>query len=340
MVAATLRDRRGDAKSRAKRPRDRARPRVSRPAGAAHSKLKAAQGVRLGASAALAIAALVAALILAATLATDGRGAGLVAFAEKTAQRVEDIAWASQGLTAQDFAALGFRVAEVHLQGASPASQKEIFRVAAVPQGAPILSLNLAAIRARVEQVVWVEHARVIRLLPDTIVIAVEERPLMAVWQHQGRLDAVVADGRVDPAVDPRRLSSLPRIIGPGANTEAARLLPLLSKRPALVARLRGIRRVDQRRWDLLLKDGGTILLPASGEAEAFDALDRLDRTSRILGLGLARIDLRNPRFVVVRPANAANMATGATGGAVAPAPRTETAPPTAAPPVGTEARD
>ena len=331
MVAATLRDRRADAKSRARGAGDRARPRVSRSAGPATSKLKAAQGVRLGAAAAVAVAALLAALILAATLATGGRGGQLVDGTGRLAAETIKLAGMGQGLVAERFAGLGLRLSEVHLQGASPASQKEILRAAAVTPGVPILGLDLNAIRTRVEQVAWVDHARVIRLLPDTLVIAVQERPLMAIWQHQGRVDVVAADGRVDPTVDPRRFPTLPRIIGPGANTEAAALLPTLAKRPRLLARVRAVRRVDQRRWDLLLKDGGTILLPASEEAAALDRLDRLDRGSHILDLRLARIDLRNPGFIVARPAASA---------AGEPALKAAGAPPAAASPAATGSRD
>jgi cell division protein FtsQ len=329
MVAATLR--RADAKSRARGAGDRARPRVSRSAAPATSKLKAAQGVRLGASAAVAVTALLAALILAATLATGGRGGQLAGGTERLADETVKLAGMGQGLVAERFAGLGLRLSEVHLQGASPASQKEILRAAAVTPDVPILGLDLNAIRMRVEQVAWVDHARVIRLLPDTLVIAVQERPLMAIWQHQGRVDVVAADGRVDPTVDPRRFPSLPRIIGPGANSEAAALLPALAKRPRLMARVRAVRRVDQRRWDLLLKDGGTILLPASEESSAFDRLDRLDRGSHILDLGLARIDLRNPGFVVARPV---------ASGANEPTLKVTGAPPAAASPAATGSRD
>jgi cell division protein FtsQ len=302
MVAATLRRRRADANSRTKGSADRARLRVSRTGAAATSKLKAAQGVRLGASAAVMAAALLAALILAAALATGGRGALLVDGAERLAADAIDFADAGEGLIAGRFAGLGFRLAEVHLQGASPASQKEILEAAAVTPGVPILGLDLNAIRARVERVAWVDHARVIRLLPDTLVIAVQQRPLMAVWQHGGRFDVVAADGRIDPTVDPRHFAALPRIIGPGANLEAVKLLPTLAQRPVLMSRIKAIRRVDERRWDLLMTGGGTVLLPDTDEAAALDRLVRLDRAAHILDLGLARIDLRNPRFVVVRP--------------------------------------
>ena len=60
--------------------------------------------------------------------------------------------------------------------------------------------------------------------------------------------------------------------------------------------------RVDDRRWDLRMKDGSLIQLPAQGEEQALMALEHLDERLRILDLGFERIDLRNPDLVAVRP--------------------------------------
>jgi cell division protein FtsQ len=60
--------------------------------------------------------------------------------------------------------------------------------------------------------------------------------------------------------------------------------------------------RVDDRRWDIRLNDGGLIQLPASHEDSALIQLDQLDQKARILELGFARIDLRDPEMVAVRP--------------------------------------
>ena len=231
---------------------------------------------------------MVAALVLVVFLSTDGRGYQLGA--------------ATRGAFESRFASLGLRVGAVHLRGASAAARDEIIQAAALKPGTPILTVDLDAIRARVEKVGWVEHARVIRLFPDTVVVAVVERPLMAVWQHAGRSVVVAADGTVVGSVDPARFSRLPLIVGEEANLTARDVLPQLARRPALAARINALVRVDRRRWDLQLRDGGVIQLPARDEATALKTLDTLDRRGRVLGLGLARIDLRDPAMVVVRP--------------------------------------
>jgi len=63
---------------------------------------------------------------------------------------------------------------------------------------------------------------------------------------------------------------------------------------------------VDQRRWDLRLKDGGLIQLPAGQPEAALIRLDALDQRERLLDLGFARVDLRTPETVAVRPGDAA----------------------------------
>ena len=68
------------------------------------------------------------------------------------------------------------------------------------------------------------------------------------------------------------------------------------------MGRVDALVRVDERRWDLRLKDGSLIQLPAVGQEEALIRLDALDQRERLLDLGFARVDLRTPEEVAVRP--------------------------------------
>jgi cell division protein FtsQ len=264
------------------------RPAYSRGRVRGVSKLAAARQAGLPAGLASAAVLLAAALISVVVLATGGRGQELLATGDAAART--------------DLASLGFRVDAIHLQGATAAARKQIIAAADLHTGAPILSVDLAALRDRVRQVGWVSDARVFRMLPGTLVIAVDQRPLMAVWQHEGHFVVVADNGTPMPDVSPGRFGELPLIVGNGANEAAAAILPLIAARPRLAARTTSLVRVDGRRWNLALKDGGVVMLPAVGEATALARLDGLDRTSRILDLGFSRVDLRDPEMVVVRP--------------------------------------
>ncbi len=209
----------------------------------------------------------------------------------------------------------GFRLKTVHVQGATGMAQPDILRAAGVYRGEPILSVDLDALRGRVQAVGWVQEVKVVRLLPDTLVLAVKQRRPVAVWQH-GRRTAMIDDaGRVIEEADPARFPTLPLVVGSGADQAASPILNALSQRPPLMNRIEALVRVDERRWDLRLKDGALIQLPANDEDSALIRLDSLEQSQRILDLGLARIDLRNPDFLAVRPAGDAGPAAAADAG-------------------------
>ena len=290
MPAAVRGESQGAAKPRAKTPaRSKSRPRAKK-AGPSYSpaKLSAARGVGLSPWGALLAAGGVVTLALAATLATGDR-------AEKFGASIASA-------TGAQLAGLGFKLKAVHVQGASELATQDILRAAQVYEDQPLIGLDLEALRQRVEQVGWVKEAKVVRLLPDTLVLGVVERKRLAVWQHDGRSYVIDEGGRVIPEADPRAFATLPLIVGAGANDAAAAILPEIAARPRLAERTEALVRVDGRRWDLRMKDGSLVQLPAVDEGAALIQLEQLDQRSRILELGFERIDLRDPAVVAVRP--------------------------------------
>ena len=199
-------------------------------------------------------------------------------------------------------AAMGFRLEQVHVQGASPAGQRAILDELRLERGQPFVFMDLDALRTQIEGVGWVSDARVVRLLPNTLVIEVTERRPAAVWQLDGATRVVDAGGTVIPGADPGRFDNLPLVVGPGAEQASSELVPLIQRWPRLRDRLDAAVWVDGRRWNLLLRDGGVIQLPAEGVDAALLQLEAMDQTQRLLDLGFARVDLRVAENVAVEP--------------------------------------
>ncbi|MDO8295577.1 MAG: FtsQ-type POTRA domain-containing protein [Caulobacter sp.] len=291
-MPATLRGAgRGNARSRAKAPVSPGKTRASAKGLQTAAKLRAARGVGLPPNFAIAVAGLVFGVGIVVTLATGHRAEAL---ADNTRQAV-----------AGQSAGLGFKIRNIHVQGASPMAERAVREAAGLRIGQPILDVDLDRVRKSVEGVGWIRDAQVVRLLPDTLVVAVRQRETMAVWQNRGRTWVIDSSGRPIPEADAGRFPQLPLIVGDGANEGAARILQAVQSRPRLVERLEAIVRVDGRRWDLRLKDGGLVQLPAVEEESALIQLDQLDQRQRILELGFERIDLREPGIVAVRPRGA-----------------------------------
>ena len=227
-------------------------------------------------------------LLLAGVLATGAR-----------AERIgASIGHGMDGITA----GLGLKLEKVFIEGESPEATRAIQQAVQLSADQPMTSIDLDAVRERVEAIGWVRSARVVRLLPDTLIVHVIEHDRLAVWQTGGVNRVIDSHGRVIAGADAGRYPNLPLVVGKGAEQAASEVLPLIAQRPRLQSRVEALVRVDERRWDLRLKDGSLIQLPASNQEAALIQLDALDQRERLLELGFARIDLRTPEEVAVRP--------------------------------------
>lgn len=237
---------------------------------------------------AFAAASVVVAAGLMVTFTTGGRGQAL---------------WgaATRSLDAR-VAAAGLKVKHVQLDGVSAPAEADVRRALGDVDRSSILALDLNQVRGQVEKVGWIKSARVLRLLPDTLLIHAVEKSRLAVWQHDGQVNVVDADGQVIPEAAAGQFAELPLVVGEGANTAAGGVLPLIEARPRLLQQIEALVRVDGRRWDLRLRDGSLIQLPAEHEDQALIELDQMEREQRILELGFARVDLRVPEAPAVRP--------------------------------------
>ena len=197
---------------------------------------------------------------------------------------------------------MGLKLEKVFIEGESAEATAAIQRAVQLNADQAMTSIDLDAVRQRVEGVGWVKSARVVRLLPNTLIVHVVEHDRLAIWQAGGRNMVIDSHGQVIRGADAGRYPNLPLVVGKGAEQAAAEVLPLIAQRPRLMARLEALVRVDERRWDLRLKDGSLIQLPATDQDAALIQLDALDQRERLLELGFARIDLRTPSEVAVRP--------------------------------------
>ena len=168
---------------------------------------------------------------------------------------------------------------------------------------APQALVDTGAIRRRLLQFGWVKDARVLRRLPDTLVIDIVERKPAALWQNQGQLALIDSEGIVLDRVPIDRMPDLPLLIGPGANQQEQALANLMADVPTLKPQLASATWVGGRRWDLNFQSGETVALPEGYEAArtALVKFARLDKQTALLGRGLVRFDLRVPGKMIVR---------------------------------------
>lgn len=95
--------------------------------------------------------------------------------------------------------------------------------------------------------------------------------------------------------------SDLPLIVGQGAHDAVPEALNLIALSAPIAPRLRGLLRVGERRWDLVLDRDQRIQLPESDPTTALKKVIALDGAQDLLARDIAAIDFRNPRRPVLR---------------------------------------
>jgi cell division protein FtsQ len=169
-----------------------------------------------------------------------------------------------------------------------------------------LLFVDAAHARARLLTNPWIAEATVLKLYPGRLRIEIKERQPFALWQKDGRVALIAADGTVLEQGVPRRFASLPRVVGRGAEQAGREFLGVLARYPAIAQTVEASVLVAERRWNLHLKGGVEVLLPEAEPEQALTTLLDLERSKKLLSRDIVAIDLRLADRVTVRLSDAA----------------------------------
>src|SRR5207302_7516662 len=126
----------------------------------------------------------------------------------------------------------GFRIKGVAVSGNTHMSREEILATAGITGSNSLIFLDVEAARERLKGAPWIADATVLKLYPGELQIGIKEREAFALWQQDGQVSVVAADGTVlEPYHDPR-MRRLPLIVGRGADAQAKDFLAVLERFP------------------------------------------------------------------------------------------------------------
>jgi len=91
--------------------------------------------------------------------------------------------------------ALGFSIKAVTIAGERELKEQDLLAIAGISPRNSLLFLDAAKIRERLQRLPLVKEAAVTKLYPDRLLIEIEERQPFALWQCDGQVRIVAADG-------------------------------------------------------------------------------------------------------------------------------------------------
>lgn len=218
----------------------------------------------------------------------------------------------------------GFQVADITVTGRRRTPAAQLVTALGARYGDPILGVDIAAARARIEALPSVRAAAIERRLPGAIHLSIVERQPVALWQTDNRFVLVDRDGHNIPGAI-EGFEDLPLIVGEGAPARTDELFALLAREPELAARVKAAIRVGNRRWNIKLDDvekGLEARLPELDTEAAWHRLAELEKTRALSGKQITMIDLRVPDRLVLKSAREPAAVNTASVESLSPLPR------------------
>ncbi|MCA0043091.1 cell division protein FtsQ/DivIB [Celeribacter litoreus] len=200
-----------------------------------------------------------------------------------------------------------FMVKLMAIDGASEGLAEEIREVTSIDFPISSFSLDLQEQLSRVEELDAVESAGLRVRAGGILQVDVKERVPAVVWRGSNGLTLLDAEGHRVAALESRLdRPDLPLIAGEGAEREVAQAIRLLKAARPLENRLRGLVRVGERRWDLVLDRDQVIMLPEKNPLGALAQVIAMDQAKDLLERDATHVDLRRPDRPTLRLTEAA----------------------------------
>ena len=187
-----------------------------------------------------------------------------------------------------------FMVSLMEIDSASAGVQEDIHEIFPYDLPASSFDLDMQAIREMIEGLPAVARASLRIRQGGVLSISVTERVPVALWRTRHGFEVLDITGAAIATVEARSAhADLPVLSGSGADRAVPQALDILAAAAPLNRPLRGLVRMGERRWDVVLGDGRRVRLPETGPIRAMERVIVLDRAGDLLERDIVTIDMR-----------------------------------------------
>ncbi len=187
-----------------------------------------------------------------------------------------------------------FMVRMMAVEGASVPVEEDIREVAQVDFPMSSFDLDLAGLQATISDLPAVAAASIHIRSGGVLEVRITERTPVVVWRTDDGLSLLAQDGVVVGQLLSRQARpDLPLVAGRGADQALGEAMAILDAAQPIIGRVRGLVRVGERRWNVVLDRNQKILLPENVPVRALERVITLSQTQEMLDRDLASVDMR-----------------------------------------------
>lgn len=187
-----------------------------------------------------------------------------------------------------------FMVELLSVEGASSRVEEDIREIFPFDLPASSFDLDLEHVREMIEGLPAVASASLRVRRGGILAAEITEREPVALWRTRDGLGAVDLEGVVvDDMLARQDRADLPLVVGEGADRAVPEALEIIRAATPIEPRLRGLVRMGERRWDVVLDRDQRIMLPERNPVRALERVLALDEVQDMLARDLVAVDMR-----------------------------------------------
>ena len=194
-----------------------------------------------------------------------------------------------------------FLINFIKIKGANQPLVNEIRLLTGLDLPISSYDVNLHELQNKIELMNAVKNVN-ISIAENIVYIQVQPREPAIYWLNTNGLELLDPDGVSMGIVESGRPNlDLPLIAGVGASIAIDEALFIYSNSNSFSNEILGLVRIGERRWDIILKNGRKIMLPADGLTKVYKNLIRENKVKKLLSVNFSLLDLRNPSRIMIR---------------------------------------
>jgi cell division protein FtsQ len=200
-----------------------------------------------------------------------------------------------------------FQVQLMRLEGVDEHLAGKVRQAADLNLPVSSFHLDLDDVRRRIESIDAIKKASLFVRAGGVLEVVIEERIPAVIWRGSKQLEILDENGILVGYIANRSVRpDLPLIAGEGVAPHIYEALELLAAAGPVAERVRGLIRVGERRWDLVLDRGQRVLLPENDPISAVEYVMALQAAQNVLSRDITVMDMRDTRRPILRLSDAA----------------------------------
>ena len=194
-----------------------------------------------------------------------------------------------------------FIIKHVEISGLQNIKEKTILNTLSLTQKSSIYDVNLSKIYMKLKDINYVSEVNIEIKSNNKLKINIIEKTPVGILQKNNNYQIITSDGSIIFENEIHKFSHLPIFTGHNVEKKVNQILSILYELD-FYKHIWSITLIKNRRWNLNLKKGLTILLPEKQFSNALKMINNLNKKYNLLEGNLIEIDLRDKKKIIFQP--------------------------------------